>query len=375
MRARCEGNPGGPGQGRRLRAWQCALAAGLSMLAAPSARAASDAAYTVASYPVQAVASNAVAAKEQALAEGQQAAFRSLLKRIVPVTAYPRLKSLRSEKAANLLSGLSVRSEQNSATEYIATLDFAFLPDAVRDLLTREGVPFIDEQAPPVVLVPILKGGDPSAGRQWSEIWRGLDLAHTLTPVRLAEMKSVIHPDTVRMLEMGEPGAERILAGEYNAQIVLAAIAEVDVKGKRLTVTLSGVDAVGPLTLKRMYRLSGGDVAYAMEYAAVIGLGVLEGRWKAVKARSRGGVETMASPGIPLMVQVEFQGLAQWNAIRRELDATPGITGLTVNAVSARGADLALSYPGGGEQLAEVLARNGLQLREIGGSWFLRSSF
>ncbi len=38
---------------------------------------------TVGNYPVQATAANAVAAKDQALADGQQGALRSLFKRIV----------------------------------------------------------------------------------------------------------------------------------------------------------------------------------------------------------------------------------------------------------------------------------------------------
>lgn len=331
--------------------------------------------FTVGSYPVDAEAANAVAAKEQALADGQQAALRSLLKRLVPVSAYPRLKRLSGLKAQNLLAGTAVRTERNSATRYIATLDFSFLPDAVRQTLTREGVPFIDAMAPQAVLVPILKTAGAARQTGWTEAWRGLDLTNTLAPLRLEMARPTLHADTVRMLETGDGSADRIMEGEYNAQLVIAAIAEIDSGAKRLHVTLSGVDAVGPVWLKRSYRLSGGDLDYTMELAAVISLGVLEGRWKAVRARARGGVEVMAAPGVPLQVQVEFQGLVQWNAIRRQLDDTPGVAGLTVNAVSARGADVALSFPGGGAQLAEVLAPQGLQLRNVGGNWFLKASF
>ncbi|MGI9403024.1 MAG: DUF2066 domain-containing protein, partial [Hyphomicrobium sp.] len=68
-----------------------ASAAVLAVLGAASA-ALGEGVYTVGNYPVDAQAKNAVAAKKKALAEGQQAAFRSLLKRVVPVTAYDRLK-------------------------------------------------------------------------------------------------------------------------------------------------------------------------------------------------------------------------------------------------------------------------------------------
>ncbi len=103
-----------------------------------------DAAYTVGNYPVDATAQDAVRAKEKALGDGQQAAFRSLLKRIVPVTAYQRLKKMQPLKAAELIDGVAIRSERNSSTQYIASLDFSFQPQAVRNLLKREGVPFID---------------------------------------------------------------------------------------------------------------------------------------------------------------------------------------------------------------------------------------
>lgn len=123
--------------------------AAVGLDAAPAISAGADAAYTVANYPVEATAANAVAAKEQAMADGQQAAFRSLLKRLVPVTAYKRLSTVADLKAGDLVSGVSVRSERNSATDYIASLDFSFQADAVRSALSRQGIPYVDQQAPP----------------------------------------------------------------------------------------------------------------------------------------------------------------------------------------------------------------------------------
>src|SRR5262249_12949206 len=101
--------------------------------------------YTISNYPVEARAEDAVAAKEKALADGQQAAFRSLLKRLVPVTLYSRVGKLASVRAADLIEGVKVRAERNSSTEYIASFDFAFQAKSVRDLLRREGIPFTDD--------------------------------------------------------------------------------------------------------------------------------------------------------------------------------------------------------------------------------------
>src|SRR5262245_54439214 len=94
--------------------------------------------FTIGNYPVEARAVDAVTAKERAIADGQKAAFRSLLKRLVPVTAYNRLAALKAVNAAELIEGVAVRSERNSSTEYIASYDFAFQADAVRRLLDNE---------------------------------------------------------------------------------------------------------------------------------------------------------------------------------------------------------------------------------------------
>ena len=92
-------------------------AAALLWAGASGGARAADEVFTVANYPVEARADNAVAAKERALADGQQAAFRSLLKRLVTVTAYPRIKNLAGVKAGDLVEGVRVRSERNSTTD------------------------------------------------------------------------------------------------------------------------------------------------------------------------------------------------------------------------------------------------------------------
>lgn len=370
------------GRGTRAAATSAVLFAAAVCLAWPAQAAPrSDGAFTVGSYPVEAEAADAVRAKEKALADGQQAALRALFKRIVPVTAYARLKRLGNVKASDLADGYAVRSERNSSTRYIATLDFSFQPQAVRDLLRREGVPYVDEQAPSVVLVPVLREAGKLTGGQWSEAWKGLDVEHTLTPVKLASLKPEIQEDTIRQAIEGQGGADRILAQEYKSELVVLAVAEIDRSTGKLTVTYAGTDAVGPMTWKRSLRIAGGDVGYTMELASVIGLGVIEGRWKAVKTRytagggGAAGTETMVGGGETVTMQVEFRSLSQWNDIRGQLLDMPGVDNVEVGAITARSADLSLSYPGGASHLAEALAPKGMTLRNVGGAWVLRASF
>lgn len=360
-----------------------------------------DDVFTVGNYPVQAKADNAVAAKEQAISNGQSAAFRSLLKRIVPVTAYGRLKAVKSADARSYIDGFAVRSETNSTTEYIASLDFTFRADAVRNMLRRENVPFVEEQASPVVLIAAVRDGgkllrDGEIANAWLDIWRDLDLKNALTPLKLEAIKPVIHNDTLNMLIGGDDSAIRVLASEYGGQSIIAAVVEIDRPAKRVNVTLAGRDAVGVFNLVRSYRLFDNDVGYSMELAAVISVGIIEGRWKSTKSRSTAGYATAPAGGgagslapaatgydavpaapapgsEPVRMQVEFSSLAEWNALRQRVLETPGVSGVNIDAVSARSADIQLAFPGGGPALAAAFASKGLPLANIGGNWFLRS--
>ena len=385
----------------------------LTPVSAPvSALAASkeDKVFTVGNYPIEARADDAVTAKERAITEGRQAAFRSLLRRIVPVTAYNRLARMRAVKAAELDDGFSVRSERNSSTDYIASYDFSFQAEAVRRLLDRENIPFLDRQAPPVTLLPIYRAPagaevpetftDARGSDAWTYAWKGLDLANSLAPVNLVALKREVHADTIKAAMEGDPGAIRTIAREYQAEDILVAILEPDLGQKKVRVTLAGRDAVAPFVLKRSYRLDG-DLSYTAELAAVVALGVLEGRWKAINMRSvervassngggfagtnsggeiarpapipRPGDDGQAASGPPLKIAVEFRDMAEWQQISRQLSAIPEISELDVEGLSTRGARISLRYPGSAQNLAAALAPQGLIMSGgAAGNWVLR---
>jgi hypothetical protein len=360
----------------RGRQWLTPLALAMTCALVWLPAQAAEKVYTVANYPVEASAENAVKAKEKALSEAQQAAFRSLLKRLIPVTAYPRAKQLAAVRGADLIEGVRVRTERNSRTDYIASFDFSFQSKGVRDLLRRENIPFVDEQAPVVTLVPVWRsaaGQPPREEAAWTKVWRSLDLDNSLTPVKLQPLRSEIRPETIDALANGDGNALRALAAAYNSEFVLLALAEPDTAAGRLAVTLAGRDAVGGIALRRPYRIDVRDPGYASELAAVVALRTLEGRWKAIKARaSVTSTTTTSAPGeTDLLITVEFRGMAEWQEISRKLGAVPGVEELEVAGLSARGARVTLRFLEGGQRLADELAGQGLMLRNSGGNWVL----
>ena len=76
-------------------------------------------------------------------------------------------------------------------------------------------------------------------------------------------------------------------------------------------------------------------------------------------------------PAAPVHFSVGFRGRGDWWRIRKALRRLPGVEDLTVAALSARGADISLRYPGGAERLALALAPLGLQLSRVRNGWQL----
>jgi len=337
----------------------------------------------VANYPVQAEAENAVLAKKTALADGQQAAFRTLLKRLMPVGAFLKTKQFASVRAGDLIDSFRVRSERNSSTEYIAAYDFTFNAKAIRDLLRQHGIHFTDEQAPVTVVIPVWQGGTARDQAGWTASWKSLDLEYGLAPVKLEALRKDIDPDLVTAVAAGDVGARRTLAAKYKVERAVVALAGTDAASGKLAVTLAGTDAVGPFILPRQYRVDPADPGYVRELAALVSLRIIEGRWKTVhirKTSAASGLDTeghTASVGVgatDLLISVQFRGMAEWREISSKLSATPGVEELDVAGLSGRSARVTLRFPDGAEALAAELEAQGLSLRNAGGSWVLSMS-
>jgi hypothetical protein len=242
-------------------------------------------------------------------------------------------------------------------------------------MLRREGIPFIDDQAPQVTLIPIWQtGGAPSASAQaaWTGNWRGLDLESSLTPIKLEALRKDVAPDLVAAVAGGELGAMRTLAAQYRTERLLVALAGPDAATGRLAVTLAGIDAVAPFVLVRRYRVDPSDPGYARELAAVVALRTIESRWKTVSMHGMVSATAIPTPGATdLLISVQFSGMAEWQQISRKLGATPGVEELDVAGLSARSARVTLRYAEGAERLAEALEGQGLSLRSEGGTWVL----
>lgn len=347
-------------------------AMGLTLGAEPS-RAQSASLFTVAKISVDVTAKDAVAAKDKALAEAKQRALRTVFKRLAPYAAYDRLPVVKSEAIDDMLSTYSIRSEQNSRTRYIATIDFNFHDSAVRRQLSGSNVLFSDVQSPTVTVVPVFitDGKVDSTGRDsWRSAWLGLDLSHAVTPVKLANHGGSLDAATVSAIVAGEGDGFAKLREAQNSDRLVLAIAESKQGANRLDLKLYGVDAAGSFALAQSVPVYGGNLNEASGRAAELSLRVLENRWKVTQTISDGG-GAADQQRHSVMLTVEFSSLREWQDLRSRLSKVPGVQGLEIASLSARSADVKLRYPGGAPSLAAKLPAHSMSLVDVGGGALL----
>lgn len=340
-----------------------------------TARAQESAVYKVANLSVDIQAKDAVTAKNRALALAKRQALHTVFRRIAPFNSSDRYPDVPPATIDDMLEGFAVQRERNSATRYLATLDFSFSAEEVRKLLGGKGIPVNDNQAGPVGVLPIYidKGKIDQSGRDpWRMAWTGLDLAHGIVPVKLVRTGPSFTVETLSGLLGGDVQGFVELRDKVKAEKLVLAIAEPTADGKTLTTRLFGVDRVGSVGLTRHDPVNKDGMKPAAAYAASVALRVLDGRWKLMQSPGRTGDGGGELSGIDVVV--EFAGMSQWKDIRARLVKVPGVNGLDVRSLSARTAQIGLQFPGGAERLSRALEPHGLSLHGGNGSWILRSN-
>jgi len=321
--------------------------------------------YTVAKVAVNTEAQDAVTAKQKATREGAARAFRMLMSRMVAFDAHNRLPELSGDAIEGMLDGVVVREERFSSTRYIASLDFTFDAEKVRDLLNRVGLPHTDQQSPQVKLLP-LAGGE-AAGTVWRDAWDALDLEHSLTPVDLAPARAGNLPEGTTLT----PQAMSALRDRLGGPRVVLASAALDDNRERMRVALRGADAIGPFAFSQSFRVYDGDVAAAARQAAEIAHMALEARWRLTSLKSQGALDGPA-PLEQFQLTAAFDSLKTWQEMRDAINSLPGAQDVEVKSLFAGGAEVVLSFPGGAERFAKAAGARGMTLNESRGEWILR---
>ena len=362
--------------------------AALALLATSGTGLASDSLYEVPKVSVDTTAKDAVVARALGLAEAGQKGLRVVLKRIVPGSGQAMLPPISDQDVEGMISSLSVRSEQNSTTRYLATFDVSFNEIAVKEFLDRRGVPFSDARAAQISILPLVLGADGLKSENaegWRQAWEGLDLSHSIAPANILRPRDSLNAETVKKVLAGNASAYEAMQADYGYAPLVLAVAETG--GGRFMTRLAGADSIGAINFGRSDGLQGEDMPAVAQHAASIAFGIIENRWKITQSREASQPvaaanrtvvpESPRAPGIEVprnvSAMVEFSGLKHWQEIRGRLAHVAGVQAIEVNSLSARAASIAFDFAGPFDRLQAELNRNGFALEDRNGTFVLRS--
>ncbi|WP_019962081.1 DUF2066 domain-containing protein [Woodsholea maritima] len=348
----------------------------LGAMAAPSLAQAGNP-FAVSGVRIDARAETATAAQTAAMAEGQRQAAERLIERLTLAEdrMMADLPPLDRASAASMVAGLQIANEQRSATRYIADLSVNFDRRAVSAYLNNNRLPFVEAQARPTLVIPVLQrdGAAYVWAGPWFDVWQRMNFANALTPVRtLGRQVSEDQAPLGRALltneaaMRGDEGVLREVARLYGVdQIALLVAREsegyVRVAGQILT--FSADPEIPP------QRESMGDLAGPGGYdeAAKRFVAAREHAWKEasiVRDLSESEME----------VSVLFTSLTQWRDLQTAIAGASLVRDARLDAISRDGAVMTLTYRGARGQLESVLRERGAVLSEEGDlGWTVRA--
>jgi len=326
--------------------------------------------YLIKGIKVDETAKTASEAKIKAMKQGQVAAFAKLIKRLSNSPQAQTLLKLPASEIGRLVRGISVAEEKTGPKRYIADLDIAFQPAAVRSLMTQFSIPFSDQQADPVLILPIyIENGrailwdDPNPIKA---AWRNIDPDAYLVPIVIPNggIEDIQAISADEALE-GNPEKLAAIKARYKVSQVLVSVGEFNKNQTRLQFKLKGPSPVGDIELDDSFRGTPENVVEVAQKAATDYMVIMEARWKNT---ARTGPELS---GERFLVTVPFSSFREWKSIRERIVGTEGVLRLDIRALSQRGAVIYLTFSGEVFELEERMSQQGLFMRDMGDGWVL----
>lgn len=331
--------------------------------------------YEVLGVPVDVTAASAQAARTEALAQGQKAAFERLLRRLTVSGDHSRLPQIATDQIVNYVRDLSV-DEKTSSVRYVGQINVRFRSAEVRQLLRNYSVPFAETVAKPTLVLPVYE--IEGEARLWDEpnpwraAWQRADIGHGLLPMTLP-LGDLPDLSTITASQAIGGDVERIAAmsERYSADSVMVATASMrddPLAGAKVIEVIASHFTGGTVdgVYNQTFKLAEGEAEEAVLDRALAWLrGVASDAWKE-RNLIRFGQEAV------VLVRIPIGSLTDWNDIRRRLDNVAIIYKRELLSLALDRAMVDIYFTGDAEQLRTALAQRDLTLEAVSGQWVLR---
>ncbi len=362
--------------GRPHRAATVLLFIVLPTLAAGFAGADEEAPFTVTGVQVDATAETAAAAREVALAEGQERALGILFRRLTLRQDHALLPTPPPQRVAELVRALEIAEERTSAVRYLALITVRFKPEEVRLALRLAGLRFAETVRLPELVLPVyLIAGTPllwDEPNPWRAAWSARPAGGglvTLT-VPIGDLSDMADIGAEQAMAGDAAGLEAIARryGTAGAMVAIASLAVDATVGKPVLTVVAHRhhrQAGARTVFERRFRAGAETIDDLLARAVEAVAGQVEEQWK------RDNLLRYDLQG-QVQVSVPLGGIEELVEVRRRLDRIAAIRRTVLRAIDRNRAWLVLDYVGELRQLKLALAQHGLELIEDLGNAILR---
>jgi len=305
--------------------------------------------YTIRNISVDETAPSVIEAREKAMAAARASAARQLINKITLASDRNAAGGvpIDSSLASRFTAAVDVEEETAGAGRYRGKLAVVLNPQTVRAHLDSLKVPYMDQQAPLALIVPVAGSGLQSA---WTEAF-GERNRGALVPTVTARAGgysafstwSDISPEATP--QNAKRGIIAELQGRDGAWRVIVS-----------TVTATGNEPVGAT-----------PPASTLQAAVNAVTNLLDESWKQSSIiRDSNRTQVSAS--------VLFTSLVEWNTLRGALARSPLVSDFRTTAVAREGALVTFSYAGDENRLRNDLVQRGVTLARESNELTLRSA-
>lgn len=311
---------------------------------------------------VDVTAKNAAAAREQAMQDGQKRALMVVMERITPSYVVEQLPELVPDDILNFVQDISVLNEKTSSVRYMATLEVRFNPDAVRELLRQNGLPYVRTSGKPLLILPVYKRSVSASPVLWAEdnawlrAWINRTAESYMVPlfVPMGEL-SDLQTLTVDQILNGDLAAAQALAKRYEAEGIL--IVELIRNGQTFTVKGRAMDEMTASEIPNFSFSLPLTKNTATTFARAVKKVVehLESVWKSEQM-------VQFNEAASLVALAPVSSLEQWEKIKGRLDRIPIISSYYLQAARAGVLQLTIFFAENLERLQKEMNKRMLSL-------------
>ncbi|MEN8235977.1 MAG: DUF2066 domain-containing protein [Pseudomonadota bacterium] len=331
--------------------------------------------YVVRNIQVHATADSAVAAQEQALADGRMKAFQILISRLQGYDGTPDFEGLTPEKLEDLVLDYEVKKQKNSAIRYVATLDFRFDEAAVKKFMQQTNVKVQGGRKDSLVVIPVLETATQrklwERDNPWFTSWLRENHFRTAHPIiipmgDLTDISEVSPEQAVSQ----DINALHQLARRYGAGGALLAIAHQQKNGNiTIAITLTTLDGTLQSQTISLKESTPWSQAVAQTISALKALDHTGQSGSSRAMVGEGQTTTEASPvkdtqQQPLSITIPLANLNTWMHVQRVLQDVAPVNKVQLKSMSSKTANIQMKYSGSLPALESALGARGLQLSQ-----------